>query len=938
MAIINGTSASETLNGTSSGDTIYGLAGNDTLNGLVGDDLLLPSSGSNTVDGGDGFDIADYYDAPGPLEIDMIFNTVRRINSPSEVDTLANIEVVRGGYFNDVLFASSSGNGARYLDGYPGNDQVNGGSLGDTLAGGTGDDTLTGNGGNDSIHGEDGTDRAVYSGSVSDYTITFNAGTQIFTIADKVANRDGTDTVQAVENFSFNGSVKSSAEVQALAISFTPSTGNDSLTGTSGSDFIDALAGNDTVNGLAGDDTLIGQAGNDSINGGDGFDVVNGGPGDDTLDGGAGTTDTVGYDEASTGVTVVLALGTATGGSGNDKLSNFERVVGSLFNDSITGSDGADVLSGNPGNDSLRGGLGDDIVQGMDGDDTLEGGSGNDSISGGAGLDRAVFKSTLASYSIAFNDSTKAFILTDKNQAADGTDTITEVETFVFADATKSNAEMTLLIGQNTGPSTTPTSGNDSLTGTAGDDNINGLAGNDTINGLDGIDFLTGGEGNDQLNGGNGGDVLIPGSGSDAVNGGEGYDIVDYSDSPTALNIDLRTGVVVKPSGSDSLSSIEVLRGGSLDDVIRAADTDAGTRYLDGYPGNDQVIGGVLADTLVGNTGNDTLTGNGGNDYIDGNDGTDLVVFTGAVDGYTISFDATSQRLTITDKTAGRDGSDTVGSVESFSFGGALKTTDEMIALSKAVPNTPTSGNDTLTGTASADTVDGLAGNDLIEGLGGNDSLLGAAGADSLNGGDGNDTLIGGNDSDFLNGGDGIDTAVFANARANYTVQVGLGTRLVVSSTADGTDTLSGNTVERLRFSDGGLALDVGAGGSATNAVLVVGALLGKAQLGNAGLMGVAFNYFDSKASLQAACDALVADGTVTGIVGSNSTQALVSLLFQNIVGAQPQAAIDQITASVGSGPGQMSTSQLLAAAAGLDLTQSLVNLTGLSATGVVFA
>lgn len=939
MAIINGTSASETLNGTSSADTIYGLDGNDTLNGLAGNDLLLPASGSNTVDGGDGFDIADYYDAPGPLEIDLIFNTVRRINSPSEVDTLANIEVVRGGYFNDVLFASSSANGGRYLDGYPGNDQVNGGSLDDTLAGGTGDDTLTGNGGNDSIHGEDGTDRAVYSGNVSDYTITFNAGTQIFTIADKVANRDGTDTVQAVENFSFSGSIKSSAELQALAISFTPTTGNDSLTGTSGNDSIDGLSGNDTIIGLAGNDTLIGSAGNDSINAGEGDnDVVNGGPGDDTLDGGTGSLDTVGYDEAPSAVTVSLAGAVASGGSGSDKLSNFERVIGSLYNDTITGGDGADFLAGNPGHDSLRGGLGNDTLSGMDGDDTLEGGSGDDVISGGAGLDRAVFQFTVAEYLVGFDDSTKAFILTNITGGGSGVDTITEVETFAFSDGSKSNAEMTLLIGKGGGPSTTPTSGNDSLNGTSGDDNINGLAGNDTINGQDGIDVLTGGDGNDQLNGGNGGDVLIPSTGSDVVNGGEGFDIADYYDHPSALNMDLRTGIVVKPSGSDSLTSIEVVRGTSFNDVIRAADTESGVRYLDGYPGNDQVIGGALADTLAGGTGNDTITGNGGNDFISGEDGTDIAVYAGSVGDYTIGHNTSTGQFTITDKTAGRDGTDTVQGVESFQFNGLFKTADDLIALSKLAPNTPTSGNDNLTGTAGNDTIDGLAGNDTISGLGGADHLSGGAGADALNGGEGNDTLVGGSGNDFINGGTGIDTAVYSGPRSNYTaVGVVASNFSVQSMTGDeGVDTLP--DVERLRFSDGGLAVDVALGSSSGNAVLVVGALLGKAQLNNTGLMTVALNYFDAKTNLLAACESLVADGTVTGIVGSTSTRALVSLLFQNIVGAQPQGDIDLITAKVGSGPGQFSTAQLLEAAAMLDLTQNLVNLTGLSSTGLPFA
>ena len=83
--------------------------------------------------------------------------------------------------------------------------------------------------------------------------------------------------------------------------------------------------------------------------------------------------------------------------------------------------------------------------------------------------------------------------------------------------------------------------------------------------------------------------------------------------------------------------------------------------------------------------------------------------------------------------------------------------------------NTPTTGNDTLSGTEGPDSIDGLAGNDSISGLGGNDTLLGnagndtllgEAGTDSLDGGDGDDSLNGGFGNDTLNGGAGADTLI----------------------------------------------------------------------------------------------------------------------------------------------------------------------------------
>jgi hypothetical protein len=126
-------------------------------------------------------------------------------------------------------------------------------------------------------------------------------------------------------------------------------------------------------------------------------------------------------------------------------------------------------------------------------------------------------------------------------------------------------------------------------------------------------------------------------------------------------------------------------------------------------------------------------------------------------------------------------------------------------------------------------------------------------------------------------------------------------------------------------------------GQSGANAVLMVGALFGVSGLSNPQLMSNALAFFDSKASFLEGCEVLLSAGVIAGIVGSNSERALVSLLFQNIMGTQPLDAIEQISASVGTGPGQQTPAQLLVAAASLDLTQSLVNLVGLAQTGLVY-
>jgi Ca2+-binding RTX toxin-like protein len=78
----------------------------------------------------------------------------------------------------------------------------------------------------------------------------------------------------------------------------------------------------------------------------------------------------------------------ATGGAGMDSLSNMENLIGSMFNDSLTGDGSANVLSGLAGNDILSGGGGDDMLIGGSGSDTMTGGAGKDTfkwMSGDAG-------------------------------------------------------------------------------------------------------------------------------------------------------------------------------------------------------------------------------------------------------------------------------------------------------------------------------------------------------------------------------------------------------------------------------------------------------------------------------------------------------------------------------------------------------------------------
>jgi Ca2+-binding RTX toxin-like protein len=156
--------------------------------------------------------------------------------------------------------------------------------------------------------------------------------------------------------------------------------GNDVINGTSGDDVIVGLGGDDVINGLDGDDEICGGDGNDVLLGGDGFfDALSGDAGDDVIDGGSAFETFAVYGDAPGPVNVDLAAGKATGW-GNDTLTRIDVVVGSAFDDTLTGDSQPNALIGLGGNDTLNGGGGYDELTGDAGNDTIDGGAGEDLV------------------------------------------------------------------------------------------------------------------------------------------------------------------------------------------------------------------------------------------------------------------------------------------------------------------------------------------------------------------------------------------------------------------------------------------------------------------------------------------------------------------------------------------------------------------------------
>ncbi|MFZ7093398.1 Hint domain-containing protein [Primorskyibacter sp. 2E233] len=160
--------------------------------------------------------------------------------------------------------------------------------------------------------------------------------------------------------------------------------GDDSLLGGAGNDTLFGETGNDTLDGGADDDSLNGGLGDDSLLGGTGNDTLEGGAGADTLSGGSGL-DFASYESSDAAVTVNLTTNTFSGGhaTGDVSLGGLDGIIGSDFNDSLTGYD----AQGPDWTNVFYGGLGDDTLDGMGGDDSLYGEQGADSLLGGAGND-----------------------------------------------------------------------------------------------------------------------------------------------------------------------------------------------------------------------------------------------------------------------------------------------------------------------------------------------------------------------------------------------------------------------------------------------------------------------------------------------------------------------------------------------------------------------
>jgi Ca2+-binding RTX toxin-like protein len=615
----------------------------------------------------------------------------------TDFNNQAAVDALTGTYVDDLATQVQNaevGDVDGPLLGTLGNDVLTGTAGADAIDGLDGNDKLVGGAGDDLLYGGGGRDRADYTDATAGITVDMAAGT----VAGDVSV--GTDTLRAIEQV--GGSNFADTYV---ATGFGTSSPNASSIGNAVN----------TFEGMGGNDTITGN-GNTQLS----------------------------YLNATAGVTVDLAAGTATGdvSVGTDSFTGVTRVRGSQYDDTLLGSN--------------QGGV-----------EQFIGGAGNDFIDGRGGNDRAAYSSFV-------NDTVTAGVTinlaagTVTGDASVGTDTLRSIE-FVrgsnFADHYDATGFTATSI--NAGSAGTNNTG-------AAFNEIEGMGGNDVItgNGNTRIAFYnaTGGVTVDIQAGTATGDISVGSdtftnvmsvagsqfddtfygganpsgtseqfegrAGNDLFDGRGGFDQAIYNNDTavtTGINVDMAAGIVTGDAavGTDTLVSIESVRGTNL------ADTYVATGFS-----------GASTDTGLANTFNE-FEGLGGNDTITGN-GNTRISFVSASGGVTVD-----------------------------------------LAAGTAIGNSSV-GSDTILG--------GVA---RVRGSNFNDTILGGFGNNILEGQDGNDRLTGREGNDTLNGGNGVDIAIFSGNYSDYVVTTGSSGNATVTDTVagrDGIDNLAG--VELLEFSD----------------------------------------------------------------------------------------------------------------------------------------
>jgi Ca2+-binding RTX toxin-like protein len=340
---------------------------------------------------------------------------------------------------------------------------------------------------------------------------------------------------------------------------------------------------------------VINNPGNNELIGGNGSDVLEGRGGADLLVGGTFAADFdldfASYESSPAAVTVQLAgvgnndtqAAIATGGdAAGDILEGIEGLLGSRFNDKLTGNSLDNVLAG---------GLGSDTLDGKGGNDTVD-------------YSRDHF----------FDLNPNSFFSTD---TADKVVVVLGSGT-AQGSGTEFKAHLSPGLPGGGGGVTFDQVSVDKLFNI---ENVTGTAGADTITGNEQDNILDGREGNDTLDGGFGNDTLIGGAGIDTAS------FISHDVNPFPVGTEINT-ISLGLNGSDgNYTRSHVVFTLPAQFIIDETDVLRGIENVTGSNRSETIIGNEQNNVLDGRGGNDTLDGGLGNDTLIGGDGNDTVSY-----------------------------------------------------------------------------------------------------------------------------------------------------------------------------------------------------------------------------------------------------------------------------------------------------------------------
>jgi hypothetical protein len=194
-------------------------------------------------------------------------------------------------------------------------------------------------------------------------------------------------------------------------------------------------------------------------------------------------------------------------------------------------------------------------------------------------------------------------------------------------------------------------------------------------------------------------------------------------------------------------------------------------------------------------------------------------------------------------------------------------------------------------------------------------------------GDDANNHLYGTPANDLINGNLGTDTFHPNGRRSDFELTINANANFLITDKhgLTGTDQLT--AVERVKFDDVSLALDLN--GNAGITAKILGAVFGKQAVTNKAYVGIGLSFLDAGWTY----DNLA--GLALSAAGAVSNDQIVSLLWTNVVGSAPTA--DNKAPFITLLEGGMTPGALAHLAADTSFNTTNINLVGLAQTGLVY-